>query len=245
VITIALILIAAVIIPAFFYSRVSGFGEKTYGNFLVFAGAYLFSITIVHILPELFSGAGHESQIGLYVLAGFFFQQILEYFSTGIEHGHLHLHSHSKSGFRSMSLLLAMFIHAFLEGTLLSHPSTLGPQHSIHGLLLGIILHKIPASLALMALFMHMFNDRVKPWVYISVFSIASPLGLMAGDWILLSNDTYEGIFLILFAFVSGNFLHISTTIVFETSPEHKFNFSRFLIILLGAITAVVTEYII
>ena len=57
----ATILVAAVLVPAFFYSRVSKVGKKSYGNFLVFAGAYLFSITIVHILPELFAGSDHSA----------------------------------------------------------------------------------------------------------------------------------------------------------------------------------------
>jgi len=239
---ISTILIFSVLIPAFVASKASKIQSIKFGSFLVFAGSYLFSISIVHILPELFISSDHTSA-GLFVLAGFFFQQILEYFSTGVEHGHMH--THKVGQYRPVVLLSAMVLHSVLEGTLLAHPSTLGTEHSTHGLLLGIVLHKIPASIALMVIFLLFFKNNTKAWIYIAIFSLASPLGLISGDWFLANTTGYEEHFSYLFAFVCGSFLHISTTIVFETSPEHKFNFTRFIVTLLGAIAAVVTEYII
>src|SRR5436190_22353993 len=68
---------------------------------LVFAGSYLFAITVIHILPELYRQNSGLELIGVFVLAGFFLQQLLEYFTSGIEHGHLpvepsdtHVHEH-------------------------------------------------------------------------------------------------------------------------------------------------------
>jgi len=61
---------------------------------LVFAGSYLFAITVIHILPELYQQSAGIELIGVFVLAGFFLQQLLEYFTSGIEHGHLHTHDH-------------------------------------------------------------------------------------------------------------------------------------------------------
>ncbi len=64
---------------------------------LVFAGSYLFAITVIHILPELYQHNHDDGLIGLFVLAGFFLQQLLEYFTSGVEHGHIHTsesHSH-------------------------------------------------------------------------------------------------------------------------------------------------------
>jgi hypothetical protein len=59
---------------------------------LVFAGSYLFAITVIHILPELYRQNLGIELIGLFVLAGFFLQQLLEYFTSGVEHGHIHKH---------------------------------------------------------------------------------------------------------------------------------------------------------
>jgi hypothetical protein len=47
----------------------------------------------------------------------------------------------------------------------------------------------------------------------------------------------------LLYALVSGNFLHISTTIVFESSPEHHFNARKLTVAILGALVAVAVEY--
>lgn len=90
---------------------------------LVFAGAYLFSITIIHMLPELFVNGMQPDVIGIFVLAGFFMQLLLEYFTSGVEHGHLHHmpgenHTHSHTHTTPLYLLIALCIHAFLEGTL-------------------------------------------------------------------------------------------------------------------------------
>ena len=61
-----------------------------YKLLLVFSGSYLFSITVIHILPELYKKGDALELIGLFVLAGFFLQHLLEYFTSGVEHGHIH-----------------------------------------------------------------------------------------------------------------------------------------------------------
>ncbi len=65
---------------------------------LVFAGSYLFAITVTHILPELYRQHQEVELIGIFVLAGFFLQQFLEYFTSGVEHGHIHTHDQHDHG---------------------------------------------------------------------------------------------------------------------------------------------------
>ncbi|MEQ9006779.1 MAG: hypothetical protein RLP12_02770, partial [Ekhidna sp.] len=104
--------------------------------------------------------------------------------------------------------------------------------------LLGIVLHKMPAAFALMAT----MQGLGKRAVYILIlFSLASPLGMVLGDFILLSEDAV----LIVFAIVCGSFLHISTTIFVEASPEHHFGLNKILISLLGAVLAILVEFMI
>ncbi|MEQ8424671.1 MAG: zinc permease, partial [Cyclobacteriaceae bacterium] len=85
---------------------------------LVFAGSYLFAITVIHILPELYSQYQEVELIGLFVLLGFFLQQFLEYFTSGVEHGHIHshdhqghAHSHVQSEISALVLLSALCVH--------------------------------------------------------------------------------------------------------------------------------------
>ena len=80
---------------------------------LVFAGSYLFSITITHILPELFYHQEKVPYLAMYVLLGFFLQVIIEYFTEGVEHGHLHKsdEDHHHKPTKWIGLLTALCIH--------------------------------------------------------------------------------------------------------------------------------------
>ena len=211
---------------------------------LVFAGAYLFSVTIIHILPELFSSSEDPKYVGAFVLAGFFLQQILEYFTSGVEHGHMHAsseeHQHSLTG--TLSLLTALVVHGFLEGGLLAHPSAVHDHHESDALLFGILLHKAPAAFALMSVLSCQMKNKALAIVFLVIFSLASPLGLLISDVFVEQHYLSENAFTILFAVVSGNFLHISTTIVFESSVNHRLNIKKLAVAILGALVAVMAE---
>lgn len=218
---------------------------------LVFAGAYLFSITVIHILPELYIQNSGVELIGLFVLAGFFLQQLLEYFTSGIEHGHIHTldhdHHHSQHHHQisAIVLLTALCVHAFLEGAMLAEPVNIPYQYDVNAILLGIALHRAPAAFALMTVLSFQLHGRDKAIPYLVGFSLAAPIGLLISSY-LIDVDILSGSGLTyLYALVSGNFLHISTTIVFESSPEHHFNARKLAVAILGALVAVGVEYII
>lgn len=201
---------------------------------LVFAGSFLFAVTIIHIIPELFSLSAKPQQVGLYVLGGFFLQRLLENFSRGVEHGHAHRHGIETTGTK-LSVLIALMIHSVLEGALLTHESPFHDRHESYSLLLGIVLHKIPEAIALMIV---MWESKSK-WMLLLIFSLASPLGLFLSNTVTISPTAM----VTLFAVVCGSFLHISTTIFVETSPEHRFGLNKTLISLAGAGLAILAEY--
>jgi zinc transporter ZupT len=227
-----------------------------YKLLLVFAGSYLFAITVIHILPELYSQHIGLELIGLFVLAGFFLQQLLEYFTSGIEHGHMHTHEphdhdhhhhhhsdHQKS-ISALVLLVALCIHAFLEGSILAQPVNTGAIYDVNAILLGIALHRAPAAFALMTVLTFQLRSKNKALPYLIGFSLAAPIGLLLSTY-LAQHEIISTTFLIyLYALVCGNFLHISTTIVFESSPEHKFNARKLAVAVFGALIAVAVEYI-
>ena len=215
---------------------------KSYKLALVFSGAYLFGITIVHILPELFIQSESPERIGLYVLIGFFLQQWLETYSQGVEHGHLHEHHGTHGTKFGIILLVALSVHAFLEGTLLSHPSKLHPIHDTSPLLWGISLHKVPAAFALMSVIRCQEKRLLPALVYLLIFALATPAGMVLGNYVI-ANDMLSGTGIsIVFAIVSGNFLHISTTIVFESNEQHRLNYQKWIVALAGAGLAVLLE---
>ena len=243
----ALILFFAAAIGGFIgFTAIDRF-TKNVQNILVFAGAYLFSLTILHILPELFDTGLPHFQLGILILSGFFFQQFLELFTNGVEHGHIHVHQetdrHSNS--QGLSLMIALSIHAFLEGTLLSHPETIHASHTEGSLLAGIVLHKLPAAIALISILSCHYKSVKTQIILLILFGLASPLGVLTGHFAEGLTIINDNTMVLLFAFVAGNFLHISTTIFFEARPSHHWSGKKFGISLLGAIVAVAAELLI
>jgi hypothetical protein len=59
-----------------------------------------------------------------------------------------------------------------------------------------------------------------------------TPMGMFLG-WIMETSGDFPYMDLLL-AIVVGMFLHISTTIIFETNENHKFNLAKLTAILLG-----------
>jgi zinc transporter ZupT len=219
--------------------------ERDFKLVLVFAGSYLFSITILHILPELFADRDSAYFMGLYILLGFLLQLVLVFMSSGIEHGHIHQHSSHGVGNSVWTLMAGLFLHAFLEGTLLSkEPSLSGHHHGSKTLLIGIILHKIPEAFALVAVLLTRMKKH-KVLFLLILFSLASPLGMLSTELLYFQDVIGQQTIDILFGLVAGGFLHISTMIFFESNPQHRFQLHKLLIILLAAMLAILSEYII
>jgi zinc transporter ZupT len=243
----ALLLFSLTFVAGFAVYLIPKMNNQYFKLSLVFAGAYLFSITVIHILPELFIHHATNPNIALYVLLGFFIQVILEYFSEGVEHGHLHNQhgNHQHGSNKWLGLLIALCIHAFLEGTLLAHPETMHSHENNSSIFLGILMHKMPAAFALMSVMICHFNTRWKALMILVIFSLASPVGLGLSSFFHGQAFFSDDAFVILFAIVSGNFLHISTTIFFESSPDHSFSFQKLFVSIIAALFAILAEYVI
>ncbi|WP_276498474.1 ZIP family metal transporter [Pontibacter litorisediminis] len=219
---------------------------------LAFSGAYLFTITIIHLLPDVLLNS-HSSpyRVGYWVLAGFFLQLVLELFSHGVEHGHIH-HHHGRTDAMPFLLLGSLFVHSFLEGSILvdqghSHSHGGGHAHAsdnFYAVLLGIALHHIPAAFALMSVLMSRLENFRKAFLWLLIFAVGSPLGIVVSNTVL-SQEAPDGLlFTALTGLVAGNFLHISTTILFETSPDHHFNRNKLVATLLGLVLALLSDFI-
>ena len=78
---------------------------------LAFSGAYLLSVTILHLLPEVYTETTDYKRIGIFILIGIILQSVLESFSKGAEHGHIHIHTDGKK-FPTL-LFVSLCLHAF------------------------------------------------------------------------------------------------------------------------------------
>ncbi|MFC4210131.1 ZIP family metal transporter [Pedobacter lithocola] len=192
---------------------------------LSFSGAYLFAITVLHLIPDAYSGTD-KGEIGIFILIGFLLQIFLEQFSEGVEHGHIH--KHQDGNLFPFGIMISLCLHAFLEGMPLAKD-----QHN--ELIFGISLHHIPAAFALASILMQNHFKKGSIIIYLLIFAVMAPLGFYVS--IGLSNGTIGGIdayFNKIMGIVIGIFLHISTTILFESSADHKINTRKMIAVLLG-----------
>ena len=216
-----IVLITSVLIGAgiaFFYKDLSKDKTKL---LISFSGSYLFAITVLHLIPDVYNH-GHNHSVGIYVLIGFFFQILLEHFTKGTEHGHSHINNSIP-----ISVLIGLSIHAILEGM------PLGNSHHGHvhdNLLMGLAIHKVPVSIVLMNMFLASGFSKLKSILIIIAFAFMSPLGMFISEFINFTNYHNE-----IMALVIGIFLHISTTILFESSENHNFNQRKIISIILGS----------
>ncbi|MCW5520741.1 ZIP family metal transporter [Aureitalea sp. L0-47] len=185
--------------------------------FLAFSGAFLLSMTINELLPEVFEMP--TQRIGGFIMGGILLQIVLEFFSKGAEHGHVHIHLTNKTF--PWLLFTSLAIHAILEGF---------PISEKNDILVGIIIHKIPVAIILSFFFI---NAGYKKWItltFMLLFALMTPLGNFLSTAVEVLQQYHTEIT----AVVIGIFLHVSTTILYESSKDHKFNMAKLLIIILG-----------
>jgi len=196
---------------------------------LAFSGAFLIGITFLKLIPEVFLKPSLFT--GLFVLLGFLLQLMLELITEGAEHGHRHAHAENEK-VSPFLLLIGLSIHSFLEGMPIVQGFDIKLQHT---LVIGVVIHNIPISLTLMSLFLHYGCSRSKAFIYLLIFALMTPLGSLFSNVLntslAVSLDTY---FNYILAVVIGIFLHVSTSILFETEENHRYNLQKFVTVLIG-----------
>ncbi|MEJ7666186.1 MAG: ZIP family metal transporter [Hymenobacter sp.] len=125
-------------------------------------------------------------------------------------------------------LVLALVVHSILEGSILVRGAGSGEvDRHFYALVLGIALHHVPAAVALATLLRLRLGSFRRVWPWLVVFALASPAGLVFSNYVVLKQLLSNGVYAALLGFVAGTFLHVSTTILFETSPEHRLNWPK------------------
>ncbi|HNO71344.1 MAG TPA: ZIP family metal transporter [Bacteroidia bacterium] len=201
--------------------------NKTLKLILSFSGAYLLGITVLHLIPEVYSNT--TTTTGIFVLLGFLLQIFIEYFSEGIEHGHIHIHKDAKGSF-PVTIMMALSIHSFMEGMPLSG----NYNETKQSLATGIILHNLPIAIALMSMLIQ--SGLKKGWAifWLIIFALMTPIGALTGNVLEESIGFITHYEKHIMAVVVGIFLHVSTTILFESSEHHRFHLIKLATILTG-----------
>jgi zinc transporter ZupT len=195
--------------------------KKNLKLLLAFSGSFLLSLTVMHLLPDVYESG--NVKVGIFIMVGILFQIILEFFSKGAEHGHVH--GHDKLTQMPWLLFISLCIHALLEGFPVGHH---------HNLAIGIAIHHLPIAIILTTFFIQAELNKIALFLFMLSFAVMTPLGTLISDTLPVLNDYYTE----LTAVVIGILFHISSTIIFESSEGHKFNIAKISMIVLGIVLA-------
>jgi len=194
--------------------------KNTVALLLTFSGAYLLSITILKLFPEIFTKG--DKNIGLFIILGLLIQLVLDFFSKGVEHGHFHA---PKNQSLPWALFVSITIHAFMEGL------PINEGHHLHySYFYGILIHKLPIAIVLTTLMLQAGLKKTQVFTYLLIFAAMSPMAAYIGnrfDFMLVYGKYIN-------AFVIGILAHIGTTILFENEHSHRFNLRKFLLIFIA-----------
>ncbi len=221
-----------------------GVNKKHLKSALTFSASFILGITILHLIPMVYTD--FQFSYGIWILIGFFVQIFLDTLSSGVEHGHIHSKKGAPKSW-AFQILIGLSFHAFIEGMPLleMHAQEIADHGHHHEMgswnyFLSLVLHKVPAAYALVLLLKLSGFQRNFVISCLLVFGLMSPLGALFIQAFEFSDVAFKS----LIAFVIGAFLHIATTIMFETDSgdHHNISLSRIAFSLLGVSVAVLAE---
>ncbi|MGV6831006.1 MAG: ZIP family metal transporter [bacterium] len=188
---------------------------------LAFSGSFLLSITLFELLPEIFEQP--SKQMGVFIMVGILLQIILDFITKGAEHGHVHVNEKSEKF--PWLLFIGLSIHSIIEGF---------PVIENTEVLWGVVIHKVPIALILTIYFIAVGFSKMKTIIFLILFALMTPLGSYLANTVSIFSEYKSEIN----AIAIGIFLHVSTTILFESSKNHKFNLMKLSSILIGTVIA-------
>lgn len=204
---------------------------------LTFSGAYLLSVALLHLIPESAAALGFE--MGGYLLAGFFLQQFLQKFTHGVEHGHTHV-GHGHHHIPAISLIVGMAVHAFAEGI------PLGAEYhdgsTVPALYIAIALHKLPEAMLIASLLIYNKNSKLKVFALLALFAALSPASSLLTHYFGAGFEHFRNVLPYLIAIVTGSFLHIGTTIFYESGNKiHDISWKKWSVTIMAIVLALLS----
>ncbi len=197
--------------------------ERKMHLLLAFSGSALLGITCLHLLPETFRDLPERA--GIYLLAGFFLQLFIQRATHGVEHGHIHVHVHDHGhSIPAIGILTGLSLHAFMEGLPLgfNYRST-ATNPSLY---LAVGMHKLPEAMLLGILLQSVYS-RSRTIVALVIFSLITPCAALLATKLGMHYGVMSRAVSALIPVVAGAFIHIATTIFFESGTKQHMLTSR------------------
>ena len=173
---------------------------------LGFSAGLLLAISLLEIIPTAIE-MSDSHDIMIYTLIGFLAFFILEQFIL-IHHFDRHSDHGTQMYAISLSTLIALCIHAFLDGVVIGLGFEFNNEFGLI-IFIGIIFHRLPLAVSLANLFINQEN-RNNALLKMTFFSIMAPTGLLI-SYFGLSGLSTE-FFATMIAISAGMFIYIGAT---------------------------------
>ncbi len=160
----------------------------------------------------------HVKWGGLAILAGFLVMFLAE--SLGFGHdiheehhgeagGHLHHPSPAMGKNTVLVLVAGLTLHSVADGMAIGAGAASGSISLTLSLFVSIVAHKIPAAFSLVVFSQHAHGNTFPTWRNLVIFSLSTPLAILA-TWAILDGLTHLHLGLVLL-FSAGTFIYVST----------------------------------
>ena len=195
------------------------------------AAGFLLASAMLIAIPEGFelvgAGGGVDFDMlpagGLAVLLGFLLLMLLETLGFGHDiheehhehaedHGHGHVNHPSGA---AASAVVGLTMHAAADGLAIGAALAAGDLNITIPILIGVLMHKLPAAFSLGAFSQHERDDFRRSLLDVLVFSLATPVFILL-SWSLLGEMSEAWIGLAIL-FAAGSFLYVATV---DVLPE-------------------------
>lgn len=224
---------------------------------LAFSGAFLLTMTVSHLLPEVYAHVLENYKVESLVENLDHFDHSHHNHSDIPSHNHDH-HNHDHDAMKEIGLFIMIGIvfqiileyfskgaehgHVHIHEKMNKIPLLLFGSLCIHALFEGmpiskhhhlswaIAIHHFPIAIILTLFFLQAQLNKKLIIIFMCLFAFMTPFGTYLSNNLAFLDKFYVPIS----AFVIGILFHISSTIIFESSEGHKFNLAKLIAIITG-----------
>lgn len=192
-------------------SQRSAWSERNANHFGLAAAGMLVTLTLMHIMPEAFDLSVNASPfIFCGFIGGFTLHYAIEAFFAGPEQETNEPDPPvARLASRSITPLLAVAIHSFIDGVIYAITFTNSQQSGLYAAI-SLILHEFPEGVIAFAILRR--NGISNRWAFVIAFlaaAVTTPLGvLLSGPFVYNLGDAMSGN---LFAISAGLLLFVAT----------------------------------
>ena len=144
---------------------------------IALAAGFMISVSLTDLLPEAIERHGHQAAV--VALVGYLLVHLTQH--TLVRHFHFGEETHEVSELVSVSALVGLLLHTFVDGVAIASSFQVSPQLGLL-VFVAILLHKFPEGLAISSLFLAAGAGRQRALGAAAALGVATVVGVIVTD---------------------------------------------------------------